>query len=121
VQGETGSPGPGHVTTEPRTSYPSLTDGYPSTSEVDLARARADDPGETDRIIAAVLRRSEPADHPGDLLAAELLAAFPGATEVVLDDDGWTTVAEGPYGTLAIRDLPPDRGIPDHALEALGW
>jgi hypothetical protein len=54
------------------------------------------------------------------LLAAELLAAFPGATEVVLDDDGWTTVAEGPYGTLAIRDLPPDRGVPDDALwEAL--
>jgi DNA-binding IclR family transcriptional regulator len=78
----------------------SPTSGYPPTSEVDLARARDTDLDETDRLIALVRR-----DHPGDLLAAELLAAIPGASEVDLDVEGWRTVIDGPHGTLDLRDL----------------
>jgi hypothetical protein len=81
-------------------------DVEPQTSEADLARARDDDPDETDRLITLVRGNTPPVDHPGDLLAAELLAALPGTVEVDHDDEGWTTVASGPAGTLAIRHVP---------------
>ena len=47
-------------------------------------------------------------DHPGDTLEAALLAAFPAAALVTDDGPPWTTVIEGRFGSLQIRDVPLD-------------
>ena len=45
--------------------------------------------------------------HPGDVLAAELLAAFPGAVEVEDDIEAWTTILAGRIGTIGLRHGSP--------------
>ena len=50
----------------------------------------------------------DPEDHPGDTLEGALLAAFPAAALVCDDVPPWTTINEGRFGSLQIRDVPDD-------------